>query len=1716
VSIGNRQQTLQYARPTLITTSLSDVDTPFSYQDWYRSHSGIIPGQEYKQYNEYLVEWYKDKSRQVTDQKLQIKLNYLTLLKQLQIFFSNEEIENWYNNVNVENEKELLLAIPYFARKLKEISLYYFKLRESVKQSKLRYNLAGSNFGITQELQKFILLNYTQKPSDAISLPASIWKNVPELSSIKDTIGIQIEELYDSQNYLDHSSTVPVSAYYDLTNTDLANFLSTKNLNLTSTDWVYKLGIYPLSADYLYLSGGDLSELSLDLSEKYLGGDIYTSFSSQPSTQADFYALDIEQGNNSFFWPYGVYNTYAKTLPIYEPVALSSLDFSTFGTAGSSLENADTIFVKTTRGTQGAWLRRPEINYQDVNMLAELQASSKTAFIFPYPGYGLSAEDIEWTGYELVSDPRYSFLGTRLQQAIQEAYWSNQTELTATKITKINDTTLTDNKAYPNSNFSQADKIRIWSVPPNYTDGSFSGEQKEAWLYRFNKTDISVKANSDSTIVWPYEKIDPTQDYPNYYPENISNICTPLSVSDIDFIHATAGDALSSADVIYKLTNYKDTIEDATECCWLSGKALPIPGSNIIATQQPSFQGLFKSGTYNRFIWNGPNNTDANTVFRSINHQPDCKFASTPNTSYTDFNLCTCNSVLFTPLGHPGNTYTDNQSFTDFIIQDDSTAPNIDLSSWTDQSGTTYQTSSAFAWFKTNTKIGWGDGRWYSGSNKFGNNLLLQNGKQYIYFRTSVRTKDKEEVILPDLIARYSIQPSTNSNFSWIKATKSVGDTTTTWVNSNEPSNMVLTPGDILIYSRKETSSYSLTSAELQPIDVSENRGSIWTSFDYISIGPDKSFVLSYPYETYTDPAALNAANPAYPQYPAYNLNSNIVSILQWSLSAPGLPLQYFKNQPSVLITPTLTGLYIITVTAMTSEVLPPRAVALSSTFYYLNTGLYTFTNIPPVTAIPNIELVQSLTGYNTPVPGFVLNTPLKGWDYNRGVATQYTNPRFAGARPFWAKTYLDKDLATEYKGIESWGTPLRLVDDHNVVSQPEISDIELETGTRVEYTRNYPTRVYWNQPIQLQAVDQSSKWCTLNFNTTSTANIASLLNNSNVELVVTPTTATSNLVLENLVDNQPVEVSYNALNSFTWNITAVPQITTTSYRDISANLAIQASAPWANLTNQNFPTVAAFPYVGDNLYSVQDSGGYSTPNNLGATVYVDKDYTTSLNLTSETLLQYFQDKNKRVDGRGLAKQDIPTPYTEILENNIWLKEPIVAGPIAGIIKKSVFKKYQKFLPYQSGVETNSRLKIGLLTPVSRQSPWTGKEDSTWGDIANKPTTFTGEVDIDKWAQSQVLKQNNLQVDNWVTDVYGNQYGLYKDIRNIPSVNRKDALGEVWVRDNAQRVRPAYLSLSAVFDTYTNTNLINELTGINGIKKIDVFFDTLFIQTTGSAIFEKLSYDYDTDNIFSISDNARYISLAMPVSTSFIREFANTNFSGYTFAKVGETWFFPQEKIVIISVCGYKDDILTPELYSYDLYSLTLKKVFPVTSGDTNTLQSLSSVNLFSINEPLLSHNTFKREYLFVISGKGNNSEDILIEINIKDLPQLEIDTISVYSSLSSSTIFEPPALLHDLSVTLEGVEQTEVLTISGNNPLVTIAGEEIIAIVTLDTLNFQCTATSAPVTYTPISLPSWVTLSETGLFEGTPPLLASTYLATFTVNNAIGPTYYSLNITVR
>jgi hypothetical protein len=382
-------------------------------------------------------------------------------------------------------------------------------------------------------------------------------------------------------------------------------------------------------------------------------------------------------------------------------------------------------------------------------------------------------------------------------------------------------------------------------------------------------------------------------------------------------------------------------------------------------------------------------------------------------------------------------------------------------------------------------------------------------------------------------------------------------------------------------------------------------KSSLWSSYDFLTVGYDKQVIVFYPSLNYTPLSSISSSFLSqYPSVPYTNLvtvSAGFPLSITWALTAPDKTVQYFKNTYNFVFTPTVTGIYTLALTGLSGTMGKPGTYK----YFYNN-------NIPQITAISPLVTINSLTSVYTPVPGYSINTPLKGWDYNRGIATSYVGPPYIGARPFWAKAFSDKDLNTNYKGIESWGTPLRLVDDYNIISQPVISDISFNTGTRVEYDRNYVTRMYWEQPIQLQIKDTTIKWCILNFDTTSTSNLAFLLNNDNKELVVSPTLSATDLLLQNDVDNQPVEVFYNALTPFIWSVTATPQLAVTVYGDSTAELKLKAAAPWANLTNQTYPTIAAYPVVGDNLYTIFDSGGYTVPNNLGATVYADRDYTTS------------------------------------------------------------------------------------------------------------------------------------------------------------------------------------------------------------------------------------------------------------------------------------------------------------------------------------------------------------------------------------------------------------------------------------------------------------------------------------------------------------------------
>jgi hypothetical protein len=1517
---ANKQDLTSQSNPVRISTEL-DIDEPLSFKDWYSTHTSIAPGQEYNVYNQYLTTWYAEKKlTRKTAYNTQLRINYLQLLQQLQVFFTKSEKEKWYNFINFNDDKEILLAIPFFAKKLKEIALHYIDLRKKVKTAKLQYNLGGTNQNYTLELQNFLLDNFSKHESNKFRIPSWVYNYIPELSSVKNELVVQVEEIYDDHEYLDQSPDVPVTTYYNLSDYKTTEFLKTKNLNLLKSEWLYNNTV-------VFSSDAFNPEVSLSLANeyivKYIGEDKYTSNIQIPTVEVEKYDLTFKTGDNYFLWPAGTYKSSVISDKRYSTIALTSIGFEMSGTAGINIEGSDTIFVRTAKGLKGAWLYdQREDTYTDT-MVAYFEANKKTPFLFPYPGYGLSSESFEWTGPTLTYNSDFYFLDEQIRKNIEKAYWSQNIVLTSVDSIKINNTALVSARAYPNQVYDLSDKIYVWDTPPLYTETVYNGEIQEAWLYKLNQTCLPVAPNGNSVIYWPYERINTSEVFPSYYPDN-AFVCAPQSLNTITTPYSIAGANIDEADTIYKLNNYQDNIEDAVECAWLSGQKINFNHSRVVCVEQPSLLLNIQPGTFQRFVWLGNNLVDVNSVFKTVAHQPDCAF-KLKNYDFTNHEKCTCKNVLFTPFGHPGNTYFDNNGYADFILQEtDLTLGNtIDLSMWKDSVGLDYKLSPHFMWYRSGGKIGWGAGKWV---NELASSVpKLQKGKRYIYFRANIKTTDTP---LPTYTLRFNYNTFNNTKFTWIQGRKTEDGT---WVSANTPSKFTINQGDILLYKRQGTTNHSLTSVSLNKTTISENRNSIWSTYDYLTVADpqdpvskaQQTIYVNYPNVNFQDFATASTTIPGVPSVPF----EKILEVKEWSLTDPkGGVTKY--NTPSFSFTPLITGVYNISVTVLTG----------TNTTYSFNaagnlittpgsSGLYSYTKIPPITAVSTLQPVTSLTSVPCDAPGFILETYLYGWDYGTYSQRTVTTP---GARPFWAKGNTSKNILNKFKGSAGWGTPVRFYDTHNPVTQPEFSDIVLAFGQYVEYERKQPQSIFWEQPVTINRPTSNKQWCEIDFKLTTPSTLSSALANFplNIDLISIPTTAPSQITLTNIIDNEPVEVVYNAINPYTWTLTVTAEITNTTTTPATAYTYHTAARPWNHITNRFNPTVAHAPTL-EHVYTQKDTGGYFLPNSLGLSLYNSKDYTYNLSTSSATLSSLFEDVNKHVAGRGLTKTKNLSPFVNVKEDSTWLKDSLLTGILAGNVNRDIVKKYQKFVPYQPSNESNTNKQTGLVTPKSKLTPWGGNESSRWTDTQNNPASLVGEYNTDIWTDNQQLKNTNNRVYNWSTDIYGNQYALYKDIKNVNLYEQKYVPGMLWVRKNSQKVQPAYIALSGIFDTYKKLPLYTELTG-SGILKIDVFFDTLYIETTGVVIFEKINYDYNTDTIYSFVDSSHVLSLPLPVQTTLNREFNNTLTPGLSTAKVGETWFLPEQKIVLLSVCELSAGNLIPTIYELDIAKVTLSKVFPV------------------------------------------------------------------------------------------------------------------------------------------------------------------------------------------
>lgn len=1654
-----------------------DTNSPYSFLEWRERLPSLVEKDAMEHYNSYVVKWFQKNKQKAVSQKFVLRQKYLYMLDQLQMFFNSDEKNAWYKQVNLADEKELLLAIPYFAKKLKDISLYYLNLRKRLKHTKIKYNAVGSVVGIEQEIYKYLLETFSSKNNELSPLLQTI---VPSFSALQHSLAIQVEELYDDKQYFDLSPTQPLSGYFDLLNEATSKFLSTKGIVLSSASWLFNSFDVPVDTSnfatlFSQMTGALFettdTESYNNFIQKYIAENKYILNFLPQLTSVSVVNLSIGQGNNHFYYPYG---TSSSTFSINQQLPLISLSSVnlTNATAGNTLQEADTIIVKYGDTTKAAWLRNIDYQHLSKTVKATIKKDTTTRFIYPFPGYGLSGINLPWTGPSFETNKEYNFLSIELKKDVNQAYWSQDLPVDSCNSILLNNTAIVSGGATANVDSRFADQFYIRNTRSADTTIPY-GELQGAWLYKFTKTALPVSPIGDNIFLWPYTKISTNDLYPEYLERiDFSKACNPVPLQELNKSFFVAGSSIATADKIYKVNRFDDASTEALECAWLSASTISLADyrdiveSGIAAltaggvsgytfVNQDGFSALFEAGESVRFIWTGAPGTPLDSVFNSPQHRKDCPFITgTPAVSAYDWEKCTCKQVFHAPFGHSFKSLEEGNYVADCVFEvPDHELANFDFGSWRDSTGMKSMSSLQFAWYRTvrsgahitSRDFTWGGGRWVADRLLGAQPFSLYTGKSYIYKRANSKTKN---VKLPPYAVNFNYY---TDKTQWVTAR--LVDSEWVSVSGNFLSEMTFYPGDFVKIDRQPSTTHSLLSASYREA-ISSNKNSIWSTYDTIPVicGTDNTALIHWPRQQ----IPFGKVDPQYPVTSFYELSY----IRSWAVTLDKTHETHFVDfQDTVVFVPPTAGTYSIAVTAVKMDgsviCIPPspglgsKVLSLSTTTYTksssaaglafanahdyyggqgvsyvidyktsgttyviitfnlgpetLNSQIEANTIIPKISAIPQFEKTSlAALEFQTPTCGFLIEQPLRGWNYN----TNKIDNRSYGARPYWATLDTQKTSTTRYKGIYSWGYPDEYIDEYLPNSNPVLSPMEIEYGTVVEYTRKgYP--FVWTQPITYQEYVGTRQWCSLSADLTHASNLSSFYDiKQNIDPIVIPTNNPTDIQLSNLVNGAPLEVYYYALNGFGW---PVEFITVTDAPTPSLSSYFTADAPWINSSNRFYPTIANVPVI-EETYSIKDVGGYFIPQRLGASQFVNKDYDIFIknNALSGSILT--ESLNVHIGGRGRTKEDQDTIF-DWTENNQWLKESVTTGNLAGSVKKSLTKALQTFIPYQSNIEETA---LGLVTTRSKFTPWGGINGDEWKDKANEQISFTGVRNVSAWAASQVLKQNEKAIDKWTSDIYGNQYGLFKELDGIPLTEHSSALGELWVRTNSQSVIPANQALSAVYAPFkglTGVNVFPELTG-NQIQIIDCYFDTLFLKTPSITIFAKITYNYETGQIETVFDDIRWKEL-------------NTNF------QFNKNWFIAGEKKLYNLYTKFENGLFFPQLYELDLSTRNYKQVLETnkTQGEVMFYNTLTS--------PSLYYNSLLNTFLISYAGTDINDKMFVVDYSVKKENPLVLTKIDVYKDYYNPiAINDPPITLSNYLSTISiGITPFSIAVSAINNP---------------------------------------------------------------------------------
>ena len=1488
------------------------TQSPLPYPEWINTQ-GYYADLSQQAYFAYLNSWYNTNNKVYKNKNKSsaIREQYVQLIKDLIYLFNKDELDLFLSDIDYNNDEDLIYVIPYLASKLKQITQIIVEKREEIKRSKLKDSMIGSNEGLEKILYEYLLKNFTNKPYSWTRVPISPLANqFPQLSSVSQDFYIEIEELYDTNNYHDSDPSVLISEYTNIN--DLLGqepFASLTNDELTgiiTSRLMLKVAPTPLSQvfnQYLtvnsQLSTSSLSALStayttsiynqIGAKQKYLGETVYaiTAIRSQELNTPDYVVrLNVEQGNNWFYWPSGdkVAND-SIVGNIYDPIPLNQSNLVlNRSVSGSDYTNSDLIFAEKNGILEGAWLQGQRNVISHDQMSIKLRSGEYTNFIFPWVGFNINTKDLSFNSYSL-NDSNYLLfekLNSNLKTSILSSYYNSYLPNSACYDIYLNQTSLVGLNATAGYFSDEADTITKSPSAFNYYiwNDALHGSVEQAYLYKFDKTDIAI-THGVNDIIWPIESYNSGID--DLVLSLSNDVCLPIEIGTVDvsnsMIGSVAGQTYSNADIIYKFAENGAT---PIEAAWLGSgsitqldqvkNAIPIYQTSAVncaqyfdGAIQPSLSMIMEPGVFNSFVWMDED-TLADEVFYYHDHAPNCPFGNSfPHDFYSkqDYqnpnslnnnalfpltkNPCSCKAVNYSPIGSQGQKPSDYNGMADLLFADpQGLGVDFSYSTWKDTRNFNPYNSPQFSFYQIDgtidQNVGFGTGTWKTGSSQ---PMILKTGRRYTYYRSNLRINSNSSTTIPYLLINYpfkKINVTCGSNSSNVVDLVILIDNSRTQIfDIDTVKNLATQFSEFALQSNVDIkiSTLSFSQSGLVLNYLTSDLGSCIENINSIQIPSNSPEYLTNIYD------GLLAANRVlFENQPdtnncilgdktqlCYNLNQEIInqSQLPTITNCPranaskhvlifsdgqetinqglALPFAQVMKANGINIMSIDIGYYSLTNNLMEMMATEGQYFNLENYLLYSDVDLPKFTeNIATLImgcfpSLPNwckavrnnngnwsgLNEISDMvlnpgdyiaythqsqtiftgattnTSFTVPSISFAINVNLDGWDYRTNSFNITGRGDFFGGKPFWGKTYTPSGSSFPIGG------GIRTEYDYVLIQQPEVSDIVLQNGNYIRYYNSGNSPVTWKENLTFTVYLSNQVWNKLIVEKVN-SNLAFSLNTSSIQdLIVYATNEPSDMTLEGYAGTKPVKYNlYIANNSFNYteNLYNFDKCRST-FVVFTTGVAVEAIQPHLNLDNIHYPTIAniAFPST---FVTEAQTGKYLLPDRLGIPYYRGKGYTMELDPASLTYLdslsteRLFLDINKYASrNRGLTLKDQLAPVKISDIDNRWMIEPFSSGNYAGTIIDTL--NNQKMIPYQSNYEIDQNNQVGVSLQRDDFQFWNPKFYNLWTKADLYPLTFRNELVVNNILDRIASLLVNVGTQSaWNTDIYGNNFGLFK------------------------------------------------------------------------------------------------------------------------------------------------------------------------------------------------------------------------------------------------------------------------------------------------------------------------------------------------------------------